>query len=46
MQEIEFAGKPITVRELEPEKFEVMDGNHRIIAKVLGKGLVLAVKHL
>jgi hypothetical protein len=38
LQEIEFARKPITVRELEPEKFEVMDGNHRIIAKALKEG--------
>ena len=38
LREIEFAGKPITVRELEPDKFEVMDGNHRIIAKALGQG--------
>jgi hypothetical protein len=38
LQEIEFARKPITVRELEPEKFEVMDGNHRIIAKALNEG--------
>jgi hypothetical protein len=38
LQEIEFARKPITVRELEPEKLEVMDGNHRIIAKALRQG--------
>lgn len=38
LQEIEFARKPITVRELEPQKFEVMDGNHRIIAKALNEG--------
>lgn len=38
LQEIEFARKPITVRELEPEKFEVMDGNHRLIAKALKEG--------
>jgi len=37
-REIEFARKPITVRELEPEKFELMDGNHRIIAKALKEG--------
>ena len=38
LQEIEFSRKPITVRELEPEKFEVMDGNHRIIAEALKEG--------
>jgi len=38
LQEIELARKPITVRELEPEKFEVMDGNHRLIAKALEEG--------
>ena len=38
LQEIEFARKPITARELGPEEFEVMDGNHRIIAKALEEG--------
>ena len=37
LREIEFARRPITVRELEPEKFEVMDGNHRIVAKALNE---------
>ena len=37
-RKIEFARKPITLRELEPEKFEVMDGNHRIIAKAIKEG--------